>query len=559
MHASNNTRHFRRRRVDLLFDRPAVQVVAAARLAFSCFALLAIWLDPTQPDRHPAFTYSVLAVFVGHSAAMLAAMRVPHHPVLARFGHAVDVAIIGLLIYLTQGPTSPFFVIATFALLSATLQWGALGALSTAAALVLIQGVVAAIDGVAEIDRFIMRGGYLVVGAVLFAYYGAYRERMDERLARLAEWPDEDVLHDIPALERLLAHAAEIVRSDRIVVACEVEEYPQLFVTVWIRGQRTRSNTFPPGTFPELVAPQIADQPFMVARHPDLTLLREGLRRLDQPAVNETFAQRYMLGAPLASAAFATSDARGRVFCDRPGPLGGDLLSIVQIIAMRVGGRIQHAQVWSRLQRAAVAQERVRLAGDLHDSTMQAMTAATLQLKQIAETESEPAIRARLEQVQTQLLRQQREIRSFITMLHETPTDRPVPLAPAIRTTLSRVEEIWSCATRAEITPEGSTVSERMQKQIDFILLEAAANACRHGRATTISVLAEAGAGSLTLRINDDGRAPETTHDRRARDGKADDGPGPWSIRNRVAALGGEMVISGGPQGLELRMTLPLT
>src|ERR1044071_4464702 len=70
----------------------------------------------------------------------------------------------------------------------------------------------------------------------------------------------------------------------------------------------------------------------------------------------------------------------------------------------------------SSLQRAVVAQERVRLAGDLHDSTMQAITAAALQLKQIAETEHEPAIRARLDQVQAQLVRQQREIRSFITM-----------------------------------------------------------------------------------------------------------------------------------------------
>jgi signal transduction histidine kinase len=542
---------------NLLFDRPAVQVVAAARLAFSCFALLAIWLDPTQPERHPTFSYSVLAVFVGHSVAMLAAMRVPSHPALARFAHAVDVTIIGLLIYLTQGPTSPFFVMATFALISATLQWGARGALATAAALVLIQGLVAGIDGVGEIDRFIMRGGYLVIGGALFAYYGAYRERMEERLSRLADWPGEETLHDIPALEKLLEHASAIMRSDRIVVASEVEEYPELFVTVWAKGQRTETHTYAPDVFPEWIAPQLENEAFTLERQPELAYLRAGLRRLDRPAVNEAFARQFLLSGPLVSAPFTTSDARGQVFCHRPDALGGNLLSIMQIIASRIGNRIQNAQMRSSLQQAAVAQERVRLAGDLHDSTMQAMTAAALQLKQIVATENDPAIRVRLDQIQSQLLAQQREIRSFITMLQEMPTDQPVPLDPAIRSALTKVEEIWRCSTSAEISPQNAKVSERMQKQIDFILLEAAANACRHGNAKMISVHAHVAGTSLTLRINNDGNAPETRQIHGGHDATTDATPS--SISNRVAGLGGKLAMSSSRLGFELHVTLPLT
>src|SRR5262249_56714725 len=132
-------------------------------------------------------------------------------------------------------------------------------------------------------------------------------------------------------------------------------------------------------------------------------------------------------------------------------------------------------------------------------------TAASLRRKQIAETEHGPATSERLEEVRMQLLAQQREIRSFIDMLQATASQQPVPLDPAIRRTLSKVEEIWRCATSAEIQPADAMVPERMQKQIDFILLEAAANACRHGNAKTISVLAHAEPTVLTLRINNDG------------------------------------------------------
>ena len=150
-----------------LFDRPPGTVIADARLVLACFALLAIWLDPTQPDRHPPLTYSVLALYVAYAIAVAVSQSFSQRQY--PWTHVIDVYLIGTLIYLTQGPTSPFFVLATFALISGTLQWGARGAIATGAALVLIQLAVTALDGVGEIDRFIMRSGYLLVGAALFA------------------------------------------------------------------------------------------------------------------------------------------------------------------------------------------------------------------------------------------------------------------------------------------------------------------------------------------------------------------------------------------------------
>jgi signal transduction histidine kinase len=533
---------------EAIFDRPAGQVVAAARLALACFALLAIWLDPTQPDRYPAFTYSVLAAYVVHAAIMAILVRRPFSQGLHVVAHVIDVLIIALLIYLTEGPTSPFFVLASFALLSATLHWQAPGVLLTAAALIVLQLLVNVIDGVPEIDRFIMRSGYLIVGAALFAYYGIYRERVRSRLARLAEWPPDEVsLDELPAFDRLLAHAAAVMQSRRVVVAWECEQSPRLFVSVWTGGAESVTDSHAPDVFGDVVAAAVADLPLTVERAlPRLATTPRGAVGLGQPVVNEAFAVRYGITGRLASAPFESADARGRVFFVEPKRFGDDLLSLVQIVSAQIGSRIQHHQVRHRLQQALIARERASLADDLHDTTLQVMTAAALQLKQMADRETSEETRARLVETRTQLRDQQERLRSFVTLLREVPGADAVPLDGALRDVLSTIEDVWKCATVLEVVPASAILPQRLRRHVDFILMEAAANACRHGQATAIRVSAHAQADQLSLTIGNNGRAlPQTAE-------------GPVSIRRRVQAMGGRLSLANGDGGVALHMTIPL-
>lgn len=539
-----------------LFERTPAQVVAIARLLLAWFALLAIGLDPSQPDHHPATTYFVLALYVVHAAAMAAYVRWSTGGAFQVFGHAIDVSIIAALIYLTEGPTSPFFVLVTFALLSATLQWGARGALITAVLLATMQTIVTMIDGIREIDRFVMRSGYLIVGAGLFAYYGAYRDRMNDRLARLAAWPTEDGLDGGSQLDRLLAHTADVTRSSRVVVVWENEQEPQQFVAVWSENQATRIDSRAPGTFDELVSPEISGGPFILDPDRQMALTFMGARRL-QEALNQAFVQDYGLGGWLVSAPFKNADVHGRIFCARSTPSANDLLSLAQIVADQVGHRLQHQEVVVRLERAAGARERERLAQDLHDGTLQAITAASLQLKQLADRAPDAATRDRLTEVRRQLADQQRLIRSFAKPSQPPDHDDVISLEHAIRATLSKIESVWNCTTESHVNPSSATITRPMQDQIDFIMMEAASNAFRHGKARKFSVTAHAHPERIQLRITNDGHALPNlvgTFDHEELTWKA---LGPLSIRNRVTAIGGRMALSSGQPGVELRMDLP--
>jgi signal transduction histidine kinase len=541
-----------------LFDRPPGTAIVAARLVLACFALLAIWLDPTQPDRYPAFTYSVLAFYVAYAVAV-AVWQLSYQSQHA-WTHVIDVYLIGTLIYLTQGPTSPFFVLATFALISGTLQWGARGAIATGAALVLIQFVVTAIDGVGEIDRFIMRSGYLLVGAALFGYYGAYRDRVSERLAKLAGWPLEDIaLNDFPTIDRSLSHAASVMQSRRVVLVWETEEEPLLFVSTWAGGQKATSSFSSIG-FEQAISAQIADLPFEIEHCHDLAALTPaGVKKLEHAAISEPLCKRLEITGRVASAPFKTATTKGRVFFIDPAWFGDELLALVEIVGNRIGNQIQEYEFRVQLQEAAVAKERERLADDLHDSTLQVMTAAALQLKDLAEKTTAANVQDALTSIRKQLATQQREIRLFATQLRGSQNKQPVPLEQAIRCTLAKIEDIWKCRTQATVEPASATVPQRIQQEIDFILMEAAANACRHGDANNFDVAIEIAPDQLNLRIGNDGAGLPGISGRV--DGKAltELDVGPRSIKNRVAGSGGQMTLLSAADGVELHIRLPLT
>src|SRR5215211_4122187 len=92
----------------------ADRIIALGRVALAGAALFAIWLDPAQPTRHQELTYALLAGYTAYALVVAG---------LALGRHVLDLLVFAALMYLTEGPTSPFFVLLTFAMLSATLRW----------------------------------------------------------------------------------------------------------------------------------------------------------------------------------------------------------------------------------------------------------------------------------------------------------------------------------------------------------------------------------------------------------------------------------------------------
>jgi signal transduction histidine kinase len=539
------------------------RLIATSRLVLAAFGLVAIWLDPSQPAIHARATYAVLALYLVFAAAVAVA------PVLAppdfRAGiavHLVDIVTLSALMHLTDGPTSPFFVFFTFALFSAALRWNWRGTLATALLLALIFitiGLLYGADGAAgqDLNRTIIRGGYLVVAAAILTYLGVIRDRDRQRLARLANWPPEAAVDSrCPPLQRPLAHAREILRAESALVLWEADDEPFQY----------RAFLSPAGYAVRRVAPMNRDQGIRadLARAPfHVVDARAGLYRSGQ-------SRRLRRGRPLGSdlvaqygieraavAPFGGDGFSGHLLLVGPRNPNEDLLPLTEIAAARICSEIQHHVLRRQLVGAAAMRERARLARDVHDGLLQALTAAALRIKTIA-PEAPAALKPKLEELQRLVSCQQKRLRAFVEAVRQpAPASAGFHVGLEIGQVLSELGAQWGCCTKLEVAPADTTLPGPLGAELALMISEAAANSARHGKASMVRVEFAAQEAALRVRIHDDGGG---LVGRDERPGQARSGARaglPRSLQERVSELGGAMTLRSSETGVDLLIELP--
>jgi len=203
------------------------------------------------------------------------------------------------------------------------------------------------------------------------------------------------------------------------------------------------------------------------------------------------------------------------------------------------------------------------LARELHDGVLQSMTAAVLQLEAVGRLiETNPdAARTRLRDVQETIGQGQRELRAWAEKLRSaaaSPTAATDDLARTLATLREQVEKRWALRVDLMLDLEGS-VSGDLCSGIYWIVQEALTNAGRHARARHARAEVKLGKWSDCIRIAvaDDGcgfpfRGRFDLAQLSAR------GLGPRSLKQRVASLNGDLVLSSELSGSRLEISLPL-
>lgn len=168
------------------------RLIAGGRLVLAGFSLLAVWADPSEPADFANATYSLIAGYFVYSLAIVAVawgMTSPGRR-MALATHLFDLVMFGLVVSVTYGPSSPFFMLFVFALVNAALRWQWSGTLWTAgAALATLTGtglwrILTSTEPFFEVDRFIIRGAHLIVVAVLLGYLAAHEKRLRGEVGR---------------------------------------------------------------------------------------------------------------------------------------------------------------------------------------------------------------------------------------------------------------------------------------------------------------------------------------------------------------------------------------
>lgn len=546
----------------------AERLIAAGRFVLAVASFGAIWLDPLEPSRYPTFTYVWLGIYAVYAAATV--VRTEAAPAVSRRGqvasHLIDLVFFGVINFVTLGPTSPFFVYFVFSILCAMLRFGRRGTIFTAcAAAFVFVATGASRIGAAEfeLNRFIIRLTYLLVVASMLVYLAAYQERVQHDLQRIARWPRSLRPQQRELVAQLLEEAMSIFGARRsLLVYQHLGEHFAWFADassdrVECTAEPTEIATMllenDSGTYVSSAAFQAAPLDF-----DDSVARREKPR--STRGIPEEIVKRYAID-DVVSTSFKGDFVRGQlVLLDGRLPLLEEL-NLARIAGGVIAGRLDHFHATQQLQRGAVAEERVRLARDLHDSVLQSLTGIALQLRTLPRlmAQNPDEGQQRFSEIEQVLVSTQKELRWFIDQLRPGRVSAAYdqPLDDRLLTLAQRFRDPWALEVSNEVAPVVHLLPIRTRHEIYAIVSEAVANAAKHATAKRVAVAIDVDGEAVRIDIVDDGHG-FPFHGRYDLRTLVAEKRGPVTLKERIGSLGGSLVINSSPTGAHLEIRLPL-
>jgi signal transduction histidine kinase len=187
-----------------------------------------------------------------------------------------------------------------------------------------------------------------------------------------------------------------------------------------------------------------------------------------------------------------------------------------------------------RLSRLAVANERRRMARDLHDGLVQDVAFIASQSKYLAGSSDDQRLRV-IASVAERAVDESRNLLGALTRASG------LPLNACIAQQASEFAERSGLEVTLALEPE-VRVAPQQEEAIYRILAEALSNAARHGHARHVDIRLDHDEGRLRVVVSDDGEGfdPHAT---------LADGQGLRNMRERDELLGGQVSLDSAPGG----------
>jgi signal transduction histidine kinase/putative methionine-R-sulfoxide reductase with GAF domain len=232
-------------------------------------------------------------------------------------------------------------------------------------------------------------------------------------------------------------------------------------------------------------------------------------------------------------------------------------MRLLQGVADSAALAVENARLYARAHGLAIAEERGRLAQEIHDTLAQGLTAISLQLD-LADSylPDHPEQAARNVHRALDLTRQNLdEARRSVLDLRAADVHQ-MSLPDAVSQLLRRLGD--DCTMNFTFENDGlvSRLSARVEVGLYRIIEEALENARRHSKARRVRVDIQADGKTVAVIIDDDGQGFDPAQLSRGDGGEQ--GFGLLGIRERARLLGGSLAISSTPGlGTSLRVVVP--
>jgi two-component system, NarL family, sensor kinase len=231
-----------------------------------------------------------------------------------------------------------------------------------------------------------------------------------------------------------------------------------------------------------------------------------------------------------------------------------DELRLLSTIAYQVGIAIERARLAEHTTRLARAEERTRLAREIHDTLAQGLTAIALNIEGAMhrlDTHPEQA-RERLERALAMARENLEDARRSVLDLRTTARLEGKPLADA----LVGLARSFTSDTGIPVSVQAANVNElplRLESELFRIAQEALTNVRKHAHARCVEVTLRRRGEFVTLTVHDDGRGFSP----RARPPERH---GLIGMRERAKLLGGTLVVHSAPgAGTRIVARIPMS
>jgi signal transduction histidine kinase len=543
------------------------RIVAAARLIMAVAFLISLEFGRANGFFHDEGMYIVVGYTLFAVVSFLASRLRVGHPRWKGISHVVDIVFFSINMLVLDGSAAPRYLTFLFPLLAACLlfSWkaGLLTSLTLTSVYIAASFVVLEQGGWPALlsEHFVYRStGYIVLSA-LAIWFRAREEKVESEIAALSAWPHE--FGDRVPTRELLDRAARSMHASRVILLWEERDEPWLEVA-WNFGGEFRWVREAPTRFETVVHEDLADVSFIArdASNEHARVVVHRGRTIEEWSgcpLNEDLRREFNISAVLGLQLTGTTFNGWLLLLDRRDYTPDDLM-YGELVARLLVTRLDQYYLLHRAQQFAAGSERLRLSRDLHDGVLQSLTGASLQIEALrSQIFSDPAAASeRLDEVQTIISADQRELRSFIRQLRPaSPRDVEFSLAERLVQLTERFEKQWGLKVELDLHGFTQIVSQALKQEIYSLVSEAVANAAKHASARKVLVTLENAGHYVKVRVRDDGtgfpfvgRYDLATLNELKR--------GPVTLKERIAYLGGDLQIDSSTSGSTIDVTIPV-
>ncbi len=572
----------RLRATGLQYEDPRVErVLAFSRVFLAVTSLIAWRVRPAGGGAYYHLGLVLLGGYTVHGLVLLAFLQKEQQPSrgLVLWAQVSDIVWPATLCLFTDPPNGVFFLFFLFAMIAAAFRWGFVETMATAeisAALLLFQAAMMAYGPpwlhrlrltTIEPTRLIMRCGFLLITGFLLGFLAETEKELRAEIAFTNQLLSRARVGGrfADVLQEVMSEIGRIFGSRQVYEVVAQSSTGRVFRWDVVLSQPGHARVQEiPSTQAASVLMQGYPHTFYMQRKGEkqgcrVAALDEEGRRLDLPNL-----RHLEMPVPAAESLIVISNEMGDDWSGRFVMVNGHAgrrfereLRFAQNIMRQVAPALYSVYVFRRFRSRAGAMEQARVARELHDTAIQSLISIEMQVDVLRRRATgDPPLAAQLEHIQD-LLRQE-----VLNLRELMQTMRPIDIGPHqfldfIAQLVERFSRDTGVEARFVSELQEVTMPAATCRELARVVQEGLVNVRKHSGARSAVVRFGAQNGFWKLVIDDDGRGFPFAG--RFTLTELDDfHRGPTVIKERVRAVGGDLLIESNPgRGTRLEITVP--